>query len=82
MFAESGRQSEGWDEAYLDVAHDCTQSICECGYTKAITERDAFSPNLEWDAESEAAWCPMIGHTYLRNVQGLCTVLPRIKIGV
>lgn len=46
----------------------------------AITERDASSPNLEWDAESEAAWCPMIGHTYLRNVQGLCTVLPRIKI--
>ena len=50
----------------------------------AITERDAFSPNLEWDAGSEAAWCPMIGHTYiyLRNVQGLCIVLPRIKIGV
>ena len=48
----------------------------------AITARDVFSPNLEWDAESEAAWCPMIGHTYLRNVHCVCTVLPKIKIGV
>ena len=31
MFAESRRQSDGWDEEHRDVAHDCTQRICECG---------------------------------------------------
>ena len=36
---------------------------------------------LPWDNASELAWCPMLGSTYVRNIQGLCTLLPRLETG-
>lgn len=34
---------------------------------------------LPWDTDSELAWCPMLTNTYVRNLQGLCSMLPRLE---
>ena len=34
---------------------------------------------LPWDVDSELAWCPMLSNTYVRNIQGVCEVLPRLE---
>ena len=36
---------------------------------------------LPWDTDSELAWCPMLTNTYVRNLQGLCSMLPRLETG-
>ena len=47
----------------------------------SVTQRDALKLNLEWSNESEVAWCPMVTHTYMRNLQGVCTILPKVEPG-
>ena len=47
----------------------------------SVTQRDALKMNLEWSNESEVAWCPMVTHTYMRNLQGVCTILPKVDPG-
>ena len=44
----------------------------------SVTQRDALKMNLEWHNDSEVAWCPMVTHTYMRNLQGVCTILPKV----
>ena len=47
----------------------------------AVTNIDSSNVNLEWHVDSEVAWCPVLNHTYLRNLQGTCTILPRVNQG-
>ena len=42
-----------------------------------VTKGNTFA----WDNASELAWYPMLGITYVRNIQGLCTLLPRLETG-